>query len=385
MAGRWQKRWMASRSFLGPQRRFSVGVTAAVAVAHEAGIIHRDLKPANILLATNARGETVPKVSDFGLAKRLGIESTATMSGSIVGSPAYMSPEQASGHSKELDPASDVYALGAVLYECLTGRPPFRGTSIVDTLYQVRHNEPVRVRQLEPSVPVDLETIVTKCLRKEPGQRYATALALHDDLQRFLDGRPITARREHWHQTVWRLARRYPLVSSLAVLSLLLLLSIAVGSTVFAVHLRNALSRVTQAERTARLEKAVALLGDARGNRMIGKPGRRIQSLRTIKEAIAIGKELELPPAWFEPFRDEAIAEMWLSDIHVAEWRKTQAVLVSSDIAPDGHLVALAFDDGNIELRDRVSDKLIAQLAGEQRESFLTRFCRRSPVAVDEG
>ena len=154
------------------------------------GIVHRDLKPGNILLT----GDGMPKITDFGLAKSLGNDSGLTATDSIMGSPSYMAPEQAAGLTKEIGPPADIYALGAILYELLTGRPPFRGTSILETLDQVKTIEPVPPSRLVPGLPRDVETIALKCLQKEPGKRYESAAALAEDLRRFLGGEPIVAR-----------------------------------------------------------------------------------------------------------------------------------------------------------------------------------------------
>ncbi len=154
-------------------------LAGAMQAAHAKGVIHRDLKPANVLLADDG----TPKISDFGLAKKLD-EAGKTQAGSIMGTPSYMAPEQAGGNTKELGPACDIYSLGAVLYECLTGRPPFRAATSLDTLHQVR-NEPVPPTQLNAKVPRDLETICLKCLRKEPAKRYGSAQELAEDLERF--------------------------------------------------------------------------------------------------------------------------------------------------------------------------------------------------------
>jgi eukaryotic-like serine/threonine-protein kinase len=163
----------------------------AVAYAHKQGILHRDLKPSNILIGSDDE----PHITDFGLAKRLGPESSGqTRTGAILGTPSYMSPEQAQGKSQELGPASDVYSLGAVLYELVTGRPPFRAETPLDTVMQVIGNDPVPPRLLNPKIDHDVETICMKCLEKNAAMRYPSAEALGDDLQRYLDGESIHAR-----------------------------------------------------------------------------------------------------------------------------------------------------------------------------------------------
>ena len=155
----------------------------AIQHAHERGIIHRDLKPGNVLLTP----EGTSKITDFGLAKRLEGSSLQTATGAILGTPSYMAPEQAQGKTRELGPAVDVYALGAILYEMLTGRPPFRGETPLDTVQQVVGQEPVPLTRLNPKVPRDLETICLKCLEKRPTQRYPSAGALADEVRRFLE------------------------------------------------------------------------------------------------------------------------------------------------------------------------------------------------------
>jgi WD40 repeat protein/serine/threonine protein kinase len=276
----------------------------AVHHAHERGIIHRDLKPANILLAPNAKSEIrnpkqipnaneekttfetrpaaslgspdlaavsdfgfrisdfSPKVSDFGLAKRLGEGSAdQTRTGAIVGTPSYMAPEQAGGQNKQVGPATDVYALGALFYEMLTGGPPFRGETAFDTLDQVRRRDPVPPRQLQPRVPRDLETICLKCLRKDPARRYSSAADLAADLERWLNGRPVQARPVSSVSRCWSWCRRNPAVAGLLA-ALFLVLAGGLAGVTWKWHEADEQSRLALAESAAK----DAALADAQKN-----------------------------------------------------------------------------------------------------------------------
>jgi hypothetical protein len=211
----------------------------AMEAAHQQGVVHRDLKPANVLLQAHGSpsvGLGVPKITDFGLAKQLDASNAQTRSGAIMGTPSYIAPEQAAGR-KEIGPAADVYALGAILYEMLTGMPPFRGETPLDTILLVLSQEPVPPRRLVPKVPRDLETICLKCLEKTPGQRYATAEALADDLRHFLSGETIQARPAGAVERSWRWCRRNPVPASLLVVVTLLLIVVSMGSAFGLWHL----------------------------------------------------------------------------------------------------------------------------------------------------
>ncbi|GAA4454323.1 protein kinase domain-containing protein [Novipirellula rosea] len=226
-----------SEGTLSPRKSAELIIAVALAIeyAHEHGVLHRDLKPANILIDDDGK----PHVTDFGLAKTLAgnaADEDLTASGQILGTPTYMSPEQASAKHDLVGVASDVYSLGAILYACLSGRGPFVADSVVDTIRQVIEKEPLSLRLLNPQVPKDLETICLKCLRKEPHRRYGTAGKLADDLGRFIEGRPVVARPVPAVTKAWRWSRRNPGIALLSALSVLLLLVGSSVSTFFAIQ-----------------------------------------------------------------------------------------------------------------------------------------------------
>ncbi|HWU86338.1 MAG TPA: protein kinase [Kofleriaceae bacterium] len=230
-------------------------VAAAIHEAHRLGIVHRDLKPANVMVERTEDGRWFPVVMDFGLAREVTVEAGITESGALLGTPGYMSPEQARGDVRAVDRRSDVYSLGATLYELLTGRMPFPGSTLATTLAQVIHDDPPAPRSLVPSVPIDLETIALKCLAKDPTQRYESARALAEDLGRYLDGEPILGRRLSRWQRLRLRARRHRALVVLGAWSLAIIL--AVG----AFGVRAWIHSIAERERTAESTHLAERLG----------------------------------------------------------------------------------------------------------------------------
>lgn len=228
----------------------------AVAAVHRSGVIHRDLKPGNILVVPDGS----PKVTDFGLARKIDDADGLTRTGAVFGTPSYMSPEQATG--QVVGPLTDVYALGAILYECLVGRPPFRGASSLDTLLLVKTQDPISPRQLVPSIPRSLEAISLKCLEKSPDRRYASADALADDLQRFLRGETVMARPLNRVERAWRWCRRHPREASLlTIIAMVLVVGLVVSNRYRLKAESSASVAIVEADRaTANLGEALVAL-----------------------------------------------------------------------------------------------------------------------------
>ena len=254
-----------------------------VEVVHRQGIIHRDLKPANILLTPDG----IPKVTDFGLAKRLGNGSGPTVSGQVLGTPSYMAPEQASGLTREIGPTVDVYALGVILYEMLLGKPPFLGETPWETMRQVVSNEPIPPRRVQPKVPRNLETICLKCLSKEPWRRYPRAGDLADDLRRFLDGwPPIQARPIGPLERGWKWVRRHTALAALLAISVLTVVGFPAGYLVYGARLSWALHQYEK-DRAETNRRQIVRLEIREGNHAL-EEGDWYTALLWFTEALAL-------------------------------------------------------------------------------------------------
>jgi eukaryotic-like serine/threonine-protein kinase len=223
----------------------------AIHAAHQAGIVHRDLKPSNILFDRDG----VPKIVDFGLAKRLEVEVGQTQTGQVMGTPSYMAPEQAQGLTHQVGPRADIWALGAILYEMLTGRPPFKAPSTIETIHQVIYEEVVLPSRIQPTIARDLETIALKCLQKDAGKRYESAAALGDDLRRFQAGEPILARPVGSLERAWRWCRRNRALASATGRAASALVAISVLSITFAVLQFRSKAKLAAANEDLSLEQ----------------------------------------------------------------------------------------------------------------------------------
>ncbi len=320
-----------------------ITLAGAVQAAHESGIVHRDLKPGNILLT----GDGTPKVADFGLARHFEGEAALTLSGTRMGTPSYMAPEQVVGKPGMIGPATDIYALGAMLYEMLTGRPPFRGETASDTERQAVHDEPVSPSRLNTKVPRDLATICLKCLHKEPERRYASAAELADDLKRFSEGRPIRAQLPSLGGRLYRWARRNPAAAALAATALALV-GLAVSGA-FWLERRQAERREETARRQGRqTEAAEAALQKAAE---LEKQGRWPEA-QAVLEGVPTLLDTSAPADLRERLRRAR------ADVETADELEEIRLSLSATSPPDraapripGHLYADTFRKYGIDLR----------------------------------
>ncbi|MBN9690249.1 MAG: protein kinase [Verrucomicrobia bacterium] len=320
----------AGKPITGPLRqrqrelaRFLADIARAVHYAHQRGVLHRDLKPANVLV--DADGQ--PHVTDFGLARFIGDERRMTQPGTVVGTPSYMPPEQTVA-PELVTVAADVYSVGAIGYELMTGQPPFEAGNPLETILQLREREPTRPRELAPEIEKDLETILLKCLSKDPAHRYVSALALAEDLDRFIAGEPIQARPARFPERAWRWSCRHPAIAILTASLSLLVLAVAIVAPVVAVRLEGERARAETASETARNELREATLARARAQRLTQEMGQRSGGLRSTVEAARIRPD--------EDVQTEAIAQLARFDSsHVEKFRPRLAPDSPVAMSPD--------------------------------------------------
>lgn len=322
-------------------------VASAVHHAHQRGILHRDLKPGNILLDGP---EQTPYVSDFGIAKWIGRESALTLFPTALGTPHYVAPEQAAGASAELTTGADIYSLGAILYELLTGRPPFVADTALETLRLAAETQPSSLK----NVPRDLAVICFKCLAKEPAARYSSAAALADDLERWLSGRTIVARPATRAESTWRWAKRNPALAALSGALIIAVLALAIGSTIAAARLSVSNRRALAAEKDATEKLYGSYLDQARASRLAGN---RSDSLAAAEKAAQIHRSREV--------RDATIAALTLVGVQAgASWSRHATLSMNGGFDSQLERYAVEEKTGEISVR-RVSDQSeIVRLAG---------------------
>jgi WD40 repeat protein len=352
-------------------------IATGTGAAHRLGIVHRDLKPSNILLAADG----TPKITDFGLAKGMGVETGLTRSETIIGTPAYMAPEQAKGQGRHAGPATDIHALGVILYELITGLPPFRAATALETLERIRSAEAVTPSRFEPKLPRDLETICLRCLEKEPHKRFATAEELADELGRFLDGQPIRSRPIGRGTRLVRWCLRNKAVAAACGLAALALATTLAVSLSFAVYsyrsskrLRAALDESRQRAASLAQDRGQALCEQGDMSRGVLWLGRSLELARLV-DAPELRRSIRSSlDAWcreVHPLRAMLVHEADVSAIAPGPvdalgapdpGRRRPGLCDAIALSPDGALAAAGWADGVVGLWDTATGKLVRSL-----------------------
>ena len=359
---------------IGPAAELVETLSRTVHHAHQQGIVHRDLKPANVLLT--APGESlraVPKIADFGLAKRLDLDGHSTTQ-HVAGTPSYMAPEQVRRGRECIGPAVDVYALGVILYELLTGRVPFKGNTAMDTVLQVLHQDPMPPSRVRPSLPADLETICLRCLAREPARRYATAQELADDLRRFLDGRPILARRIGWGERSWRWCRRNPRVAGLTTLVFALLMLVALVASLGYV-------RETAQRQEAETQRDLAGLAETRAQKEAENAGHLLYLAN-----------MNLAPHLWESGHGDQLRRLLADNraypgrgLEWAYWQRQARVapivysgldapVLAMGLSPDGNRLVVAGKDGTARIVESATGRELLALEGHAGSILTAAF-----------
>ena len=330
---------LADRLQHGPMRpddaaKLMRDVASAVDHAHANGVLHRDLKPSNILIDSDGQ----PHITDFGLARQADDDSGLTMTEQALGTPSYMPPEQVSRRFGDTSPLSDVYSLGATLFEMLTGRPPFVAANNLERVELILNQEPPPLRLINSLVPIDLETICLKCLQKEPTSRYASAKEFAEDLQRSIDREPITARRTSALERAIRWCRRRPALASAIGAVVVLLCVILIGSPIAAMLLREERDRAMFAEQTARVSEHSmrqtlfeSYLDEAEAGRYSRRVGQRFQGLEALRSAGSLASILTLSAAEIRRARSLAVSCMALPDLQEQRQFDVDSIHVAVD------------------------------------------------------
>jgi WD40 repeat protein/serine/threonine protein kinase len=396
-------RWLTERSEPVPMRsaaQLMSTLARGVEHAHRRGVLHRDIKPANVLLEATSEqpfmvedlSSWTPRLTDFGLAKVLEITEDETRTGNLLGTPAYMAPEQAEGRLADVGPATDVYALGVVLYELVTGRAPFRGQSDVQTLQQVSRGEPLRPSRFRQGLSRDLEAIILKCLARDPARRYASAFDLAKDLDRFLSGEPTLARPSSLIEKTAKWMRRRPAVASLLAVVALAMFSLAGGGWWYSGQLRVALDESRAYESEAREEAAEVLKHELTTRRFLHVANVNLAERALATSNVRQARELLARDV---PGKDEP-------DLRGFAWHYLHRRLNEEELtlrghtadvycvcfAPNGRLLATASQDRTARVWDRVSGECLSVLTGHVDDVNCVAFSADSKLlasASDDG